>query len=370
MKNFTFLVVSLLFATSLSAQKYVNEFLNIGISARALGMSNSVIASVDDVSGGYWNPSALATVQEPFQVGAMHAEWFAGIAKFDYLSAGSQLGKDKNAFGAISLIRFGIDNIPNTLNLIGPEGQIQYDQVTEFSSADYAFLVSYGKKIGNSGNWFAGGTAKIIHRTIGPFGKSYGFGGDLGITYRGDKWNLALVGRDITTTFNSWSFTLDESQKEIFTLTGNEIPVSSSETTNPRIILGAARKMKIGSNYGLLLETNLNFTTDGKRNTLVSADPVSMDPHLGAELDFKNIVFLRGGIGNFQKVKELATDESIWQYQPTFGVGFKLGDQFGIDYALTNIGNVSDVSYSHVISLFVNFNKKQKDQAGREVEIR
>ena len=42
-----------------SAPKYSNEFLSIGISARALGMSNTVVASVNDVTGGYWNPSAL-----------------------------------------------------------------------------------------------------------------------------------------------------------------------------------------------------------------------------------------------------------------------------------------------------------------------
>jgi len=39
------------------APKYSNEFLDIGVSARALSMGNSVVASVNDVTSGYWNPA-------------------------------------------------------------------------------------------------------------------------------------------------------------------------------------------------------------------------------------------------------------------------------------------------------------------------
>ena len=42
--------------------KYSNEFLNIGVGARALGMSNSVIASTDDVTSGYWTPTGLLNI--------------------------------------------------------------------------------------------------------------------------------------------------------------------------------------------------------------------------------------------------------------------------------------------------------------------
>ena len=42
-------------------QKYSNEFLSIGVGARAQGMGNAFIASVDDVTAGYWNPAGLAS---------------------------------------------------------------------------------------------------------------------------------------------------------------------------------------------------------------------------------------------------------------------------------------------------------------------
>ena len=47
--------------------KYSNEFLNIGVGARALGMSNSVIASTDDVTSGYWNPTGLLNIDSDLQ---------------------------------------------------------------------------------------------------------------------------------------------------------------------------------------------------------------------------------------------------------------------------------------------------------------
>lgn len=68
---------------SLSAQvvrKYSNEFLSIGIGARAMGMGNSVAASTTDIYSTYYNPSGLLSMENDMQVGYMHSEYFAGIA--------------------------------------------------------------------------------------------------------------------------------------------------------------------------------------------------------------------------------------------------------------------------------------------------
>ena len=123
-----------IFAFQLSAQtpKYSNEFLTIGVSARAHGMGNAVVANVGDVNAGFWNPAGLTQLEKPFQVSAMHAEWFAGIAKYDYLGIAKKINADpkkESTFG-FSLIRLGIDNIPNTFYLVSPDGSINYDNVS------------------------------------------------------------------------------------------------------------------------------------------------------------------------------------------------------------------------------------------------
>ncbi|MCK5462131.1 MAG: hypothetical protein KAI95_03910, partial [Bacteroidales bacterium] len=64
--------------------KYSNEFLSVGVGARAFGMSHSVVASTRDVTAGYWNPAGLTGIERDLDISLMHAEYFAGIAKYDY----------------------------------------------------------------------------------------------------------------------------------------------------------------------------------------------------------------------------------------------------------------------------------------------
>src|SRR5919112_6855289 len=67
-------------------RKYSNEFLNIGAGARGLGMGGAQVASVADGTAGYWNPAGLAGVKDYPSINLMHAEYFAGIGKYDYAS--------------------------------------------------------------------------------------------------------------------------------------------------------------------------------------------------------------------------------------------------------------------------------------------
>lgn len=77
-----------LFSLSAFSQfrKYSNEFLNIGAGARGLAMGGSQVASVSDGTAGYWNPAGLTGINDYAQINLMHAEYFAGIGKYDYAS--------------------------------------------------------------------------------------------------------------------------------------------------------------------------------------------------------------------------------------------------------------------------------------------
>lgn len=360
-KNMTryFIIFYLVSSTCiLSAQdntpKYSNEFLSIGVSARALGMSGSVVASVDDATAGYWNPAGLQSVTSNLQLALMHAEYFAGIAKFDYGSLAIPL-KDSMSTLGFSLIRFGVDDIPNTLYLIEPDGSINYDNIVSFSVADYAFLGSYARQLAWH-NLKLGGNVKVVHRIAGEFATAWGFGLDLGAQMEVNNWKFGAMARDVTSTFNAWSFSFTEEEQAILESTGNIVPENSIEITTPKLILGAAYQFNIGENFGLMPELNADITTDGRRNVLVSADPLSIDPHLGLEANYREFIYLRGGIGNIQRIIPDEKFTESWAVQPNMGLGLVIGP-IKLDYAYTNIGKQSEVLYSHVFSLLFNVNK-------------
>lgn len=337
-----------------NAPKYSNEFLNIGVGARALGMSNASVASTNDVTGGYWNPTGLLGVKSDLQFGLMHAEYFAGIAKYDYGAMAKKIDS-VSAFG-VSVIRFGVDNIPNTTELIDAQGNVDYDRITYFSASDLATIFSYARKL--SPKLEIGGSAKVIYRKVGDFADSWGFGLDFSASYNHKGWRFAAMGRDITSTFNAWSYTLSDRTIEVFTQTGNEIPENGLEITLPRLILGAAKQWDMGKNFTFLSELNADLTTDGRRNVLIVGNPVSIDPHLGMEFGFKNIVFVRGGLGNVQRVTQINGKETLMA-QPNIGLGIRIKG-VDIDYALTDIGDASVALYSNIFSLRFNLNPSGK----------
>lgn len=336
------------------APKYSNEFLAIGVGADALGMSNAVVASTRGVNSGYWNPAGLTGTNKWLDVGLMHSEYFAGIAKYDYLGLAHTI--DEKSTAGFSFVRFAVDDIPNTTQLIDNEGNIDYDRITTFTAADYAFIFSYARKSKIEG-LSIGGNVKIIHRKVGDFAKSWGFGLDAGITYdKGERWKFGAVVRDVTSTFNAWIFTLDPTTKEVFTLTGNEIPENGLELTLPRVILGAYHKMPFGKKgfYGAA-ELNVELTTDGRRNTLLQTNFMSGDPRLGVAFGYKELVTLRGGISNMQYIKNF-DDSRKMTIQPNIGIGLHIRNVY-LDYAFTDIGDQSTALYSHVISLRLLLNK-------------
>ena len=338
------------------APKYSNEFLAIGVGADALGFGQAVVASTGSSYSGYWNPAGLTAVDKWLDVSLMHSEYFAGIAKYDYLGLVHSLD-DKSTL-SFSAIRFAVDDIPNTTQLIDNNGNIDYDRITLFTAADYGFLLSYARKTRIPDLNF-GGSAKIIYRKVGDFAKSFGFGLDFGAQYSiEDKWKFGAVIRDATSTFNGWMFTLNEETKEVFERTGNEIPQNGLELTLPRMILGVYRKIDLGKKgFHIDTEIDADITTDRRRNTVIATDVVSIDPHMGLAFGFKKYATLRMGVNNFQYVKNF-DDSRTLNFQPTVGVGVQIKN-FAVDYAFTDIGDVSVALYSHVISLRLSLNEPE-----------
>lgn len=327
---------------------FSNEFLSIGLGARAQGMGNSYVVTTNDVYSLYWNPAGLSEIETKMQIAYKHAEYFAGIANYDF--AGVAFNNGESGTLAFGIVRFGVDDIPNTLYLVEPDGTVNYDNITYFSVTDYAFFGSYGKSLGNLS---LGGSAKVIHRNVGPFATAWGFGLDFGAKYKlSPKLTLGAMGRDITSTFNAWNITLDEDERRIFEDTGNEIPENSMEITLPKLLTGINYHDTLFGKVTLQSELGIDFFFDGRRNALISSDVATIEPHFGVEFGVNDVFFLRAGVGNLQREEIFDPSQSgqITTYQPNIGAGFKL-KYFVIDYAYTDIGDASGAPYSHLISM-------------------
>ena len=350
------LALFLLVSAGVSAQfvKYANEFLNIGAGARGLGMGGAQVASVQDATSGYWNPAGLTGVKDNPQLSLMHASYFSGIGQYEFGALALPSKDGKKTFG-ITFIRFGVDDIPNTLYLVQPDGSINYNNVTTFSSADNALLLSYAQKVKDFHGYSLslGGTTKIIYRNVGTFAHAWGFGFDGGAQLTKGNLRLGATIKDVTTTFTAWSFTFTDQEKEILYLTKNDIPTKSSEMTAPNVVLAGGYNFKLNTKLDLLAEANLHLTFDGRANTVVSSNLLNIDPNVGLELSYNNNLFLRAGISNFQRALsdgDLTNQKKVWIYQPSLGAGFKVG-VVTIDYGFTSLANQSNALYTNIFSL-------------------
>jgi hypothetical protein len=341
----------LLFATTMNfaqtARKYSNEFMNIGVDAAALGMANAVTSSTNDVNSGYWNPAGLIGL-EGKQASLMHASYFANIAQYDYAAYATPID-DESAWG-FSVIRFGVDNIMNTTQLIDSQGNVDYNRISLFSVADYGVTFSYARKLKLSGLQF-GVNSKIIRRIIGKFGSSWGFGFDVGLQLEKNNWKFGLMVRDITTTYNVWSINESEYNTIKDAIAGqNQVLPGNTEITLPKAQLGLSKKFEFHNGTSLLAAANLNMSFV-KTNDIFSTNGLSIDPALGFEYGYTDLVFIRAGVGNFQNVIQIDNTKKVG-FQPNVGLGFKYkGIQ--IDYALTDLGDQSAALYSNIFSVKV-----------------
>ena len=122
------------------------------------------------------------------------------------------------------------------------------------------------------------------------------------------------------------------------------------------------RRIK-GSQPTIYPELNMEFTTDGQRNTLISSKIVSMDPRLGLEAGLKDDVkgfeaMLRAGVYNAQRQLN-SQGKRVLTLTPSVGIGVKF-DNLRIDYALAGLGESGIGLYSNIISVAIGINKENK----------
>ncbi len=354
-------------------RKYVNDFLNIGADARGIAMSRSVIASTQDASATYWNPSLIVLNDYHLGLSTMYADYLGGEGNSTFVGVSKKLNDESGAIG-FTFLRMGIDDIPNTIYLLDESGVPNYNNVSYFSTADYLFQFTFSKRLGKKSDSSAnvkkalGFNLKLISRRASSFARGWGIGGDIAYSMQWPKSTFAFVARDATTTTTNWDINFTPEQQEILIQTGNRLVEKSSEVALPTFLLGYSHRFDFSPKFSLGLETNLISTIDGEKNNVINLGNISMDPNFGAEFGYQDKIYLRGGVGNFQKQSSVANHEqTITTLSPSVGGGVRLG-KFGIDYALSQMQNTDGVPFSHFISITARLDKNSKKTSAPMLE--
>jgi|WetSurMetagenome_2_1015567.scaffolds.fasta_scaffold144388_2 hypothetical protein len=309
--------------------KYAGEFMAIGVGGRANGMGGAYVAVTNDVTSGYWNPAGLARINYP-QISLMHEEHFGNLVNYNYGAVAIPYGNDMS-FG-LSVIRLGIDGIPDTrealidresnvviYDITNPRAGIDPSKITEFNNSDWAFYLTFAKKI--SDNFSYGANVKFILRDIAEY-SAYGVGFDVGAMYSPfEKFYLGANIQDITTTLVAWS-------------TGR------NELITPTAKVGVAYQFDfLFGRFTPAVDFDVRFE-NRQYSAQFNLGPVSFDPHFGLEYSIKDIVAVRFG---YNDVKQF-----------TIGAGVKL-PKLNIDYSFArfNLSEDERLPDSHRISLIL-----------------
>lgn len=347
-------------AYGVSAQdvvKYGADFLAGGVGARALGMGGAYVAHANDVTSGYWNVAGLSALEYP-EAAYMHAERFNGIVSFDYGAVAFPLTA-KSTVG-VSFFRSGVDDIANTLAAFNPDTGLPRPNpenfITYFSAADYAFFLSYARRVRD--NLDIGVTGKIIRRSIGDFASAWGYSFDVGAQYQIGRFQLGLNVQDASSMIQSWS--VNQSEFEDFEATfGETAPQGGSEMVLPVARLGGATNFALTEDVGFTVGLDLDVAFDGQEAYALNAGSMSFHPRFGGEVTYKGLVALRGGISNVTTSDRYGT-----QLTPTVGAGLNIS-QVSVDYGFGDFGGLqSELGYSHRISVKLRLEQPrfQRDQ--------
>jgi hypothetical protein len=305
------------------AAKYPGEFLALGVGGRALAMGGASVALANDVTAGYYNPAGLALIDYP-QVMLMHDEMFGSLANYDYGAVAIPFGTSAS-FG-LSIIRLGVDDIPDTRNAgVDANGNLTYDpaqftrtdpsRVTYFNAANWGFFLTYAKR--ESDNFSYGANIKVIRENVAEFGAT-GVGFDIGLLYRPlERLFLGANVQDVTTTLIAWN-------------TGRK------ELIRPTMKLGSTYFIDaLGGTFAPAVDVDVRFE-NRRYSSMFHLGRVSFDVHSGLEYQFKNLVALRAG---YSDVKQL-----------TLGAGLRL-PKLAIDYSFVKFNAQDQLGNTHRISL-------------------
>ena len=264
------------------------SFLQFEIGGRPSGMGGAQVGSAAGIMAQYWNPAALASLEQQ-QVGAMHAAWLQDL-KYEWLGYARPLSP-KLGVGSVSLAYFHLPSISG-VDAFG-------NSTGDFKVYDMAFTVGLARSLGRGIS--VGANLKAIRQNLATV-SAMGPAVDLGAmaTWRGTSFGI--VGQNIGP--------------------GLSFDGSASYPLPHQLRLGVSRAIADGR---VLLATDYNMPSDYYKDVRVGAE-LRAHPNISLRLGYRREI----GAGD----------------DPGNGMSYGLGINFrqmNVDYAMTPDNDFADV---------------------------
>ena len=264
------------------------SFLQFEIGGRPSGMGGAQVGSAAGIMAQYWNPAALASLEQQ-QVGAMHAAWLQDL-KYEWLGYARPLSP-KLGVGSVSLAYFHLPSISGVDAFGNPTG--------DFKVYDMAFTVGLARNLARGIS--VGANLKAIRQNLATV-SAMGPAVDLGAmaTWRGTSFGV--VGQNIGPSLS--------------------FDGSASYPLPHQLRFGVSRAVADGR---VLLATDYNMPSDYYDDVRVGAE-LRAHPNISLRLGYRREI----GAGN----------------DPGNGMSYGLGINFrqmNIDYAMTPDNDFADV---------------------------
>jgi hypothetical protein len=318
---FIFLLLSSLIGYTQIGGSNTYEFLNIPVSARIGGLGGSVIAVYDnDPTLAFTNPSLLNSEMNGM-LSLSYLNYFTDI-NHGYVS----YVKDFKKAGTFSA---GIRYIDYGEFLETDEGGNELG--TNFSAAEYAFVLGWGKRIDSS--FTIGANLKPIYSNLYIY-NSFGIAIDLSGTYynKSKEFTAAIVVKNIGTQVNTY---VEGAEKEPLPF---EIQVGISKKLKYvpfrlSVDFNHLENWNLSYNDSLVETNNNNVLTDEEKNERNKTSLLSESLRhivIGGEFVPSKSFMLRFGF-NVKRRSELAVDNKPGLVGFSWGVGFRI-KKFHISY--------------------------------------
>jgi hypothetical protein len=297
----TFLSLSLLAATALSATNTVFNFLRTDMSARPAALAGSFFAISDDPTTLFYNPASLGTLTAP----RLSASFFKNLLD---VNAGSVVyGQSFDAVGtfAAGVIYENYGSFTETDEVGNALGS--------FTASDVAVVVGYANALDN--NLYYGVGVKFIYSSLAGASSS-ALVGDVGIYYTIPESRFAV------------GFSIRNAGRQLSTYLGTQ------EDLPLDVGIGLSIVPK-----GLPLLLNVGFRK-------LNQDVNTFAEHLrsfavGGEFTLSRVLQLRIGYDNEQR-RDLALGTTPGLTGFSIGTGITV-DRYRIDYALSSLGNIGSL---------------------------